>query len=308
MHSDTDFDKDELETLRKLEGTADDAGAEDQTGDDDTTDQQATATAASEQDDTSKTTAATTATDTTGDATTTATTTATEPEPKADRSALRAARRSERRALETAARLEREIDELKAKVPAATTVAPDDEVMTALEADFPAVAKALKATTTQLAAVQAELAEARKTAPRQQAEDDFTPPALPENVQDAVDDIPELLTWQTTKEGQAKWALAVQADNLLRASPKWKDKPMAERLAEATRRVKAELDEPAADPSPKPKTKPRTDPAAAVKEAKRDAPVTLSDLRGGVATEHTQRLSRADMESMDDDALLSALG
>ena len=221
---------------------------------------------------------------------------------------LRAARRSERRALETAARLEREIEELKARVPAAQADDTDPEVMASLEVDYPAVAKALKATTAQIAAVQAELAEARKTAPRQEAEDDFTPPPLPANVQDVVDDIPDLLTWQTTKEGQAKWLLACKADDLLRVHPKWKDKPMAERLAEATRRVKAELDEPAATPSPKPNTKPRTDPAAAVKEAKRDAPVTLSDLRGGVATEHTQRLSRADMESMDDDALLSALG
>lgn len=301
MHADSDFSEDELAQLRTLEGENPQEDTRTQEGEAIEPEQQAAAQAVSEQSDADAGTKTETAAE---DATGAAKAADVEP-PKADRQALRAARRSERRALEAVARLEGEVEALKAKG-GEPAQASDDLDDPDLEADFPAVAKALKQSRAQLQAVQAELGELRRQ-PSAAQEVEFVPPHLPDNVQDAVDEIPELLAWQTTEAGQDKWALAVQADNLLRVSPKWKDKPMVERLAEAARRVRLELDEPTAS-IPSQATNTRRDPAAVIASAERTAPVTLSDLRGGQATEHTQRLSRADMQGMDDDALLNALG
>lgn len=304
-NSNSDFDDDELATLRKLEAeqdAADDADPDD--ADTPEPKQQAAADVASEQqaeddaDDTEESAPAAEAKQQPAEA------------PKGDiRAALRASRRAERRAASELERLKTEVEALRGKVAQTTESATEDDIDPDLENDFPAVAKPLKALKARLEEATRELAELKKQPAAKDSEPEFVPAVLPEAVQDAVDDVPELAEWQATREHQDKWALAVQADNLLRASPKWAAKPIAERLAEAVRRVKAELDDDApATAVPSKKDKPRIDPKEAVAKAgRKEQPITLSDLRGGDAVQQVQTLSRRDMESLSDDEIMNRL-
>lgn len=162
------------------------------------------------------------------------------------RQALRAARRGEQKARDRAERAERELEELRKKQPAQLPADEDDlsdEDIEALATDFPAVGRLAKKVKT----LQAQLKE--QPAPQQQAtqaaDPEFEPPTLPDNVQGVVDDIPELLEWQNAPD-QVGWSMAVAEDAKLKVHPKWKDRPLSDRLAEVARRVAAELgDEPA---------------------------------------------------------------
>lgn len=201
------------------------------------------------------------------------------------RGALRAARRSERQARERAAQLEAELEEARKRIPAAADTSVTDAELAELETDMPTVAKALKEVRARTAAA----ANAPAPAPTPTAQPDFTPPAQPPEVQDLIDDIPDLLVMQHDPD-QAAFKLAVQTDALLREHPKWADKPLAERLAECARRVKAELGAPAASPAPQPPAPQpapaptaRRAPAAAVADAPVAKPTTLSDIAGGAA-------------------------
>lgn len=143
--------------------------------------------------------------------------------------------------------------------------------------DFPALAKieaALQKLTHQPAASQepAPKAEASTTEP---TEDD---------VQDAIDSIPVLAGWQA--EGSEKWKRAVAHDDVLRTSPKWKDRPLPERFAHVARLVAEEFDEEPAPPASSAPAKPaaaaqRNDPKTVVQELRRAPPNTLSDFKGG---------------------------
>lgn len=199
------------------------------------------------------------------------------------RAALRHARRSERQAREEAARLKAELEEARKQIPAPKDDGVTDAELAELEADMPLVAKALKETRALKAALPKAAAPAPAPAP---ADPDFIPPTQPAHVQDAIDDIPDLLDMQNDPD-QSAFNLAVQTDALLRNHPKWADKPLAERLAECARRVKAELGTAAPAPQPPaPAPAPATtrrDPAAAVQEAKKVPPSTLSDIAGGAA-------------------------
>jgi len=147
-------------------------------------------------------------------------------------------------------------------------------------ADFPALAKIEQALQKLAKPEEAPApAPAATAAPAQQAAE---PTA--DDVQDAIDSNPVLAGWQA--EGSEKWKRAVAHDDVLRESPKWKDKPLAERFAHVARLVAEEFDEPIAEPappapSPTPPAPPRKDPKIVAQEAKRTTPSTLSDFKGG---------------------------
>jgi hypothetical protein len=230
----------------------------------------------------------------------TETTTATTEQHGDVRGALRASRRAERQARERAAQLEAELEETRKRIPAPADEGVTDAELAELEADMPIVAKALKETR----ALKASLPKAPAPAP--QAQTDFVPPVQPAHVQDAIDDIPELLQMQNDPD-QSAFKLAVQTDALLRELPKWADKPLAERLAECARRVNAELGTSAPAPQPPAPPAPTTQrrvPAAAVAEAPRVHPTTLSDIAGGAAPTTVvpgvkQFMSMSDEDIMD---------
>ena len=216
------------------------------------------------------------------------------------RAALRIARRSERLANERADRLAKDLEALRNASPQQTD-ADQDEATTAmqrLEVDVPQAAVVLKQLAKQIEGLQTQ-----STAAVQAPEPEFVPDTLPEALQDAVDDVPELLGWQTTQADQDKWALAKATDGLLFAHPAWKDKPAHERMAEVVRRVNQELGR---SPASKP-------PAARQMPVIHDAPErgieTLSDLRGGGTPVASQgqdfRNMKSDAEVM---AALAKLG
>lgn len=216
------------------------------------------------------------------------------------RAALRMSRRSERLANERADRLELDLKALRSAGPQD----PDadlDEAATAmqrLEVDVPQAAVVLKQLAKKIEGLQTQSAAAVK-----EPEPEFVPDTLPEALQEAVDDVPELLGWQTTQADADKWALAKATDGLLFAHPAWKGKPAHERMAEVVRRVNQELGR---SPAPKP-------PAARQTPVIDDAPErgieTLSDLRGGGTPVTTQgqdfRNMKSDAEVM---AALARLG
>lgn len=192
------------------------------------------------------------------------------------RVALRAARRGEARALDRAKAAEAELATLREKLPADQRQDNDgvdlsDAEMSALEAEFPAVAKVARAAKAASAAAQAAL-EAAAPAP---AEQEFIPQALPPELQEAVDEVPDLLAWQHNPN-QEVFERAKRMDGYLFADPVWKAKPVAERMAEVVKRVKQDMG--IASPAPAPQ---RADPDAAIANAKRSDPNTLSDIGGG---------------------------
>lgn len=120
-------------------------------------------------------------------------------------------------------------------------------------------------------------AEGSAPAPQQPA---FVPDRLPDDIQDDVDSVPELLTWQTTPEGRDNWERAKALDIYLSTLPEWAGKPRTERFQHVVNEVKSKV---SAAPSP---TTP--DPAAVAAAAIAAAPVvaaapavTIGDLRGG---------------------------
>lgn len=197
------------------------------------------------------------------------------------RQALRAARRSERLALQRLEAAQRELEALRQQAPqaqAATDELSDDEIAE-LAQDIPAIGK-LAAT---VKALKGQLQTATAAAKQQPAADpEFVPPYLPPEVQEDVDEVPELLAWQTNPD-QAMFTAAVQMDNYLRAQPAWANKPQAERFAEVVRRVKQDAG--IADqqrPAEPTKQRQQIDPKEAIKAAPRRAPASLSDLTGGL--------------------------
>jgi hypothetical protein len=219
------------------------------------------------------------------------------------RGALRASRRAERQARDEAARLKAELEETRKQIPAPKDDGVTDAELAELEADMPLVAKALKETR----ALKASLPKA--PAPTPAADPEFIPPTQPANVQDAIDEIPDLLTMQNDPD-QSAFLLAVQTDSLLRVHPKWADKPLTERLAECARRVKSELG--ASAPAPQPPASPapapaRRAPAAAVAEAPRAQPSTLSDIAGGAAPTTESAPGVKQFMDMSDEDMLAAL-
>lgn len=211
------------------------------------------------------------------------------------RAALRAARRSEHRAREENERLRRENEALKAKVPAEPdpNAISDDEVRQAERVD-PLLGKVARLASRAIAAPAA--------APTQQAPtSEFSPPYLPPQVQEVVDDIPQLLAWQNSQD-QTAFAAAIEADRYLRTVPAWRDKPLAERFAEVVKRVQQDHgDTTAQQPT-------RTDPRAVIDGVPRQLPNTLSDIGGGAGKQTEQsKLQKWQAPGVSDEQILADL-
>lgn len=226
-----------------------------------------------------------------------------EPEPTQGdpRAALRASRRAERQARDLAEQRNRENEQLKAELAQMRGTAaadPDaDPDMAALEVDVPQAAAVVKKLLKKVDDLEQQLA-----APKTASEPDFVPETLPPELQETVDDIPQLLAWQNGAQFKDHWTLAKSTDLMLTKHPAWKDKPEADRLNEVARRVSSEMGTPSTA---------NTTAAAAklalqrIQSAQEPGLGTLSDLRGGVAPNASPGTDFYSMKS--DDEVMSAL-
>ena len=216
-------------------------------------------------------------------------------EKKAERDA-RLAAEAERDALR------QQLEDVKAgKKP---TVTADEELEAEIaeaSADFPLLGKLYEQNKTLRAEVQAvagkrgDAAQPGKAAP------------AADLLQDDIDAVPALAEWQAT-DGE-KFEAAKLIDAALLRSPKWQSKPQVERFREVARKVAEQFDIQIEDPSPSPRTPSKADPRAAVANAARTAPNTLSDFKGGAADNGGRvenlpgRQLRARIDDMTDDEL-----
>lgn len=178
-------------------------------------------------------------------------------------------------------------------------------------ADFPTLKPLLKEVRALQGRVAATPAAVEPPAPAP-TEPEFRPATLPADVQDAVDNVPELLTWQTDPN-QVAWRMAVAEDSKLREMPAWQTRSQAERLAEVARRVAADLGGAGLSPAAAPKPPaPPAQPSAAqraqdrINNAVANEPGTIGDLGGGVSGANQDR-SYADYSKMTDEQILGSL-
>lgn len=189
-----------------------------------------------------------------------------------------------------AAALEQQIADLKAgkRPEAEADDGLDDEALQDLAIDFPAIAKLANSVKTMRETIK-NLTTAAPAKQEQSAEPSDDP------VQDAIDAVPTLAAWQYGDH--EKFNRAVQHDAVLKTSPKWRDKPLAERFAEATRRAAEEFDEPVDE---QPVTQQTNKPAAqqakptTPKAPVRRPPSTLSDFKGGAGNTKTDDIRGLD--------------
>ena len=195
--------------------------------------------------------------------------------------ALRAARHAEREALRRAEELERQLADARAGKPA-----PVDTRLTEADleqaGDFPVLQK--------IVARQLAQDQQSQQQPNQAAAEGFVPIQYQPDVQDAIDSVPELVSWQYDAASQDKFAAAIEADNALRSDPEWQDKPLQERLAEVVRRITAPPQQ-------------RADPAKAIEQAQLAPPKGISDFRGGADPGQ----SSIDFRRMTDDQIMATL-
>jgi hypothetical protein len=155
-----------------------------------------------------------------------------------------------------------------------------EKTRTELKEYAPDAAAALEALEAENARL-AKLAEAHKPAPVAAT---FEPEVLPADLQDAVDEVPELAVWQQSPEHAKNWARAKAIDVGLSTHPDWEDKPAAERFAEVVRLRKLEVSKTASPApqtsSPKPKQPTAEDAKRVIEERAKTAPISVGDLRG----------------------------
>lgn len=203
------------------------------------------------------------------------------------RAALRAARAAERRMRDALAAKDAEIQALReGKAPASTEVSEAD--LAQMEQDFPSQAALVK-NQRRLEQELAELRAAVKPA-------EWQPPSYAPEVQEHIDAVPDLLAWQHDQTQQKKFAAAIEHDKLLETDADWREKPIADRFAEATRRAKAQF-APAAPPAP------RNDPAAVIAAAPMATPKGIGDFRGGGPA----NAPATDYRNMSDEAVMASL-
>lgn len=188
---------------------------------------------------------------------------------------LQAERRRADEAARRASELERELADLKAgKKPEAQAEELTEDEVVQMEQDFPEHGKKLRAVFERARALEQKVGKAD---PEDQRQADTSDP-----IQDAIDQIPMLLDWQVTDP--EKFGRAQELDDVLKKSPKWKDKPLSDRFVHVARMVAEEYDIPVDDaPSAKPSQEApnRKDPKAVIANASRTRPNTLSDFKGG---------------------------
>ena len=209
-----------------------------------------------------------------------------EAKPSGDtRAALRAARQGEKQAKAEANAMREELVTLRAKVPTQPSDGMTEAELDELAQTYPVQAKALRA----MRAFEAN----QQTQQARVSEPEFQALVLPPDMQEVVDDIPELLTWQYDKD-QSKFNLAIASDSLLLEIPKWRNVSQAERFAEVVRRVNAES-------NPQNETKQRVNVKDAIASATRVKPNTLSDIgSGGNIQKPAGNLSRFEQMSDQD--------
>lgn len=215
-----------------------------------------------------------------------------QPDPSGDvRAALRAARRAEKLARSENERLRKELETVQSGKATPSAEITDDE-LEQMEQDFPSQAKLVRR--------QRELeAQIAALTQRNAPEPEFQPPMFDPEIQEVIDAVPDLLKWQFDPASQDKFLRATEYDSALRQDPDWKDKPVAERFAEAAARTKRAfgLTPSAAPAAPKP------DPAQVIAQAPTAQPRGISDYRGGAPASAPQR----NFAQMSDEAVMSAL-
>jgi hypothetical protein len=131
-----------------------------------------------------------------------------------------------------------------------------EEELADLEENFP-VQAALVREVRELRQKVTEHAPAPAPAP---ASTEWHAPTFEPEVQDVIDQVPQLQAWQFSQTDQDKFQLAATFDDALRKDPTWASKPAVERFAEATKRAVVYLS--AQPPAPSPAPAAATPPAA----------------------------------------------
>ena len=205
--------------------------------------------------------------------------------------------------------LRQQLEDLKAgKKPAAEADDTLDDEIAEAAADFPLLGRIHEANKELRKEIEALKGKGSNTpAPK----DDPTPEKNPaEALQDDIDAVPALAEWQAADP--EKWARAVELDKALINSPKWRGKSQVERFAHVTTLVADEFDIQTETPAPAAQrtTPNRADPKAAIANARRTAPNTLSDFKSGAPEANEARLDRmpptkalARMEEMSDEEI-----
>lgn len=191
------------------------------------------------------------------------------------RAALRAARRAEARTRAEVEKLRQENEQLRKAVPVTASeqeFTPDE--LESMKVDFPAQYK-LYVKQQELAK---QIAETRAATPQPAQSTEFQPIEFKPEVQELVDQVPDLLNWQHDPASQDKLQRAIAYDRALQADPDWAGKPLMERFAEAAARTKRAF---GAAPAPAAPAANRTDPAAALAALKTNGPKGISDFGGG---------------------------
>jgi hypothetical protein len=129
-----------------------------------------------------------------------------------------------------------------------------------------------------------------------QVDDEWEPPRAPARVQEVIDQVPQLLAWQLSKDHQAHFQMAAEFDEALRHDPIWKTKPAAARFAEAAARTAAHLGGGAP-------VDPAAAAAAAIAAADPQRPTAIHDFRGGSAATAPAR----NLAALSDEAILATL-
>lgn len=184
--------------------------------------------------------------------------------------------------------LEQQLADIKAGKNAEEVEPLTEQELTELSEYDPRAAKAYKAAQDKAELAIAKASEMEKNMkPAQKAE------FIEDPVQEAIDSIPVLAEWQATDA--AKFNLAVEHDKLLRAIPKWQGTTpelLQKRFAEVVRRTSSDLEIEETVDAPQTKPTSKADPAKVIAEAKRTAPNTLSDFKGGSGADTDDRMDR----------------
>jgi hypothetical protein len=202
----------------------------------------------------------------------------------------RAAERQARMAAEAERdALRQQIEDLKAgKTPVDEDADPLDKLVAEAAEDVPVVAELHK----RLKEAERALKQASK--PREEEPEADPRVAALQALQDDIDSVPLLAEWQAADAEKFDRAKAIDA--ALVGSPKWRGKPQAERFAFVAKQVAAEYDIDVEVEDPAPPTKKQTpnkaDPKTVVAGARRAAPNTLSDFKGGAADPNEGRIDK----------------
>jgi hypothetical protein len=216
-------------------------------------------------------------------------------QPQGDvKAALRASRRAEARTRQELDKLKEEVEQLRKGMPVAQdsqAITPDE--LETIKQDFPLQHKLYL----QQQELSRQLAETRQVAQPATTEE-FMPIEFKPQVQELVDQVPDLLNWQHDPASQDKLTRAIAYDAALEKDPDWIGKPVLERFAEAVSRTKR-----AFGAAPTPVTTTRTDPAAVIAALPPTGPRSISDFGGG----QPASAPSVDFSRMSDEEIMARL-